>query len=116
MMCRNFYSGAAAAIIVYAVNSNESFKKVEQFHNDVKQLCSDDTVIVIAGNKCDLLQAKMVTFDDLEYKAAELDCDLYFETSATNEKCETIEAMFNEIIRELSKKARKSNANIRLDR
>ena len=115
-MNRNFYAGASAVIIVYAVNSNESFKKIEEYHSNVKQLCADDTIIAIAGNKCDLLSAKMISFDDLESKASDLDCDLYFETSATNEKRETIDALFNEIVRALSKKARQSNPNIRLDR
>ena len=68
-MNRNYYAGSNAVIIVYAVDSNNSFKSVEEYYNNAKQLCSDDTIFVIVGNKCDLQLEKVVQFDDLECKA-----------------------------------------------
>ena len=60
--------------------------------------------MVIAGNKCDKQFDKVIQFDDLEQTAGELECQLYFETSAMPEKRETIETLFGEIVRELNKK------------
>ena len=53
-MTRNYYAGSAVVLIVYSVDSPGSFKSVENYYNTVKQLCSDDTIIAIVGNKCDL--------------------------------------------------------------
>ena len=53
-MTRNYYAGSNAVIIVYAVNSYQTFQSVDDYHNTVKSLCAPDTIIAIAGNKCDL--------------------------------------------------------------
>ena len=81
-MNRNYYAGSSAVIIVYAVDRLSSFKSLEEYYHNVKQLCAEDVIVAIAGHKCDLQLEKVVQFDDLESKAEELDCKFYFETSA----------------------------------
>ena len=61
-----------------------------------------------------MLTQKVISFDDLESKVEELNCPLYFETSALNEKRDTLDALFNAIIIELSKKSKPTRQTIRL--
>ena len=59
-MTRNYYAGSNAVIIVYSVDSHNSFKSVDDYYNTVKSLCTADTVIAIVGNKCDLQMERVV--------------------------------------------------------
>ena len=44
-LARNFYSGSHAVIIVYGVDSPQTFKSVENHVNNVNQYCNDENVL-----------------------------------------------------------------------
>ena len=50
----NFLHGAHAIIIVYSIDSPNSFKSVSNYVDTVDKLCPASTIKVIVGNKCDL--------------------------------------------------------------
>ena len=91
MINRNHYAGAHAVIIVYSVDSLNSFKSVESYYQSAKDLVREDAIFVLAGNKCDLHSQRMVLYDDLMEKASDLDEVKFYETSAKPECRETIE-------------------------
>ena len=94
MLNRNHYAGAHAVIIVYSIESLKTFKSVEGYFQEAKNLVNEGTIFVIAGNKCDIASQRMVPYEDLIFKADDLDIELYFETSALQENSHTIEVLF----------------------
>ena len=64
-MTRNHYQNAHAVLIVYGLDSIESYKSVENHVHDVGNYCNNpDIKIFIVGNKCDLESERKVTYDD----------------------------------------------------
>ena len=90
------FQGAHCVIITFAVDSPKSFSSVENHYNNIKQICDENALIVLVGNKCDL-DARYIQFDDLAQKADDLSIQMYLETSALPERRETIDQLFTEI-------------------
>ena len=58
---------------------------------------------MLVGNKCDLENNRLVTFEELQDFAQEKGIESYFETSATSVKHRaTIVAVLNDLIRKLA--------------
>ena len=49
----NFYRNASLAMMVYAINSKDSFIHINQWLKEVKIQCHPDIKIILIGNKCD---------------------------------------------------------------
>ncbi|KAI4199846.1 MAG: hypothetical protein LQ348_001816 [Seirophora lacunosa] len=52
---RSYYRGAAGALLVYDLCSRESFLGLSTFLNDARALASPDLIMLLAGNKLDLM-------------------------------------------------------------
>ncbi|XP_062501628.1 ras-related protein Rab-22A-like [Corticium candelabrum] len=76
-----YYRGAAAAIVVYDVTNAASFKTLQNWIKELKQLGPRDVVIAIAGNKCDLADQRQVLKEDAAEYAESVGA-LFAETSA----------------------------------
>jgi len=78
---RGYYRGSAGAIIVFSLDSMDSFENVSQWLRDIKDVASNDVVAILIGNKSDLKEERKVPQSDIDafVKANNL---LYFETSA----------------------------------
>ncbi|GAA5988974.1 hypothetical protein JCM5350_001734 [Sporobolomyces pararoseus] len=50
---RNYYRGAAGAVIVYDITSRRSFENLSSWLSDARALASPDLEVVIVGNKSD---------------------------------------------------------------
>jgi small GTP-binding protein len=50
----NFYVHSSLAVVVYAIDEQESFNSIEEWLRQVKNHCSPETKIVLIGNKADL--------------------------------------------------------------
>ena len=78
----NFYRNASLAMLVYAINSRESFLHINQWLKEVRIQSHPDVKIILIGNKKDLENERNVTFEEAE-KFKEENQILYFqETSA----------------------------------
>ncbi|XP_078607355.1 ras-related protein Rab-31-like [Branchiostoma floridae x Branchiostoma japonicum] len=77
------YRDAAAAIVVYDVTSQKSFQTLKDWIRELKQYGSDNIVLAIAGNKCDLdsWRMRMVKTDEAMTYAEENNA-IFLETSA----------------------------------
>lgn len=73
-----YYRGAAAAVIVYDMSSEESFRAAKLW---VQELQHNDTLIALAGNKSDLEQNRSVEREVAQAYADEKGI-LFMETSA----------------------------------
>nr|XP_056713684.1 NF-kappa-B inhibitor-interacting Ras-like protein 1 [Euleptes europaea] len=59
---RHYFSIADGFVLVYAVNSLESFQKLDQLKNEIDKLRDKKEVsVVVLGNKTDLVEQRQVT-------------------------------------------------------
>jgi small GTP-binding protein len=76
-----YYRGAAAAIVVYDITSQESFQRATSWVKELQRQGSPDVVIALSGNKIDREEEREVAAADAKQYAD--DNGLYFiETSA----------------------------------
>lgn len=76
-----YYRGAAAAIIVYDITNARSFEKTQQWVEELQRHGPDKIVLVVAGNKADLEDKRVVARDKAENFAQEIG-GIFLETSA----------------------------------
>jgi len=81
-LIQNFYRNSSLAIIVYAINSKESFDNIEMWIRELRSRSSPDVKIFLIGNKNDLEVKRVVTTEQGEtfYKQNQL--NLFMESSA----------------------------------
>ena len=77
----NFYRNASMAILVYSINSKESFDSIKSWIEELKLRASNDIRILLIGNKCDI-EKREVSEEDAHKLFNELNFDMFFETSA----------------------------------
>ena len=60
----NFYRNASLAMIVYSIDSKESFLHINTWLKDVKIQSHPDVKIILIGNKSDLVDNRAVTYEE----------------------------------------------------
>jgi len=97
-----YYRGAAAAIVVYDITSQESFHRAKSWVKELQRQGSPDVVIALAGNKIDRDEEREVPAADAKQYAD--DNSLYFiETSAKTNV--NVRELFLAIARQLPKES-----------
>ncbi|XP_060081059.1 ras-related protein Rab-22A-like [Ylistrum balloti] len=76
-----YYRGSAAAIVVYDITREQTFRAVKEWISELRKNASSDIVLAIAGNKCDLEDLREVSFKDVEEYARQRNA-IFIETSA----------------------------------
>ena len=79
-----FFREAALAILVYAIDSRESFTNLDAWLKDVKLQSHPEIKIFLVGNKTDLEESRVINFEEAKKYANEHDFDYVNETSAKN--------------------------------
>ena len=113
-MTTSYYRGVNVIIIVFDVTSQISFEHVKDWMNNIKQFAKIGVMKVIVGNKIDLNDERIVTYN--EGKNFAESCNVkYFETSAITR--EGIVELFENICKDYSNTNRKKSidGNIKLD-
>ena len=54
---RNYYNGADAACIIYDVTSKDSLEVAREWISSVRQNVSKTCIIILVGNKTDLIES-----------------------------------------------------------
>ncbi|PKU77841.1 ras-related protein Rab5A [Dendrobium catenatum] len=76
-----YYRGAAAAIIVYDVTNAATFTRAKKWVQELQAQGNINTVMALAGNKADLVEARQVTAEEAQAYAQENGL-FFMETSA----------------------------------
>ncbi len=63
-MTRSYYRSSAAALVVFDLTRKETFRNVARWIEDVKNNSNKDVIMVLVGNKCDMLSERMVSRDE----------------------------------------------------
>ncbi|EAY23638.1 small GTP-binding protein, putative [Trichomonas vaginalis G3] len=75
-----YYRGAQAALIVYAVDSTESFGCIDEWYESVEKNKTNQVHYILVGNKCDV-EKRVVSTEEGKNKADALGAQ-YYEVSA----------------------------------
>ena len=77
----SYVRGAAIVFIIYDISDQKSFINVENWINFIKQVNTDESLLVLCGNKNDL--ERQVNYKE-GFELAQKNGMLFFETSAKN--------------------------------
>ncbi|OMO92282.1 Small GTPase superfamily [Corchorus olitorius] len=97
----SYYRGAHGIIIVYDVTEMESFNNVKQWLNEIDRYANDSVCKLLVGNKCDLVENKVVDTQTAKAFADELGIP-FLETSAKDSI--NVEQAFLTMAAEIKKK------------
>ncbi|CAG5923887.1 unnamed protein product [Menidia menidia] len=76
-----YYRGAMGFILMYDITNEESFGAVQDWSTQIKTYSWDNAQVVLAGNKCDMDEERVVSVDSGRLLAEQLGFE-FFETSA----------------------------------
>jgi Ras-related protein Rab-1A len=79
----SYYRGAHGIIVVYDVTDQDSFNNVKQWLNEIDRYASETVQKLLVGNKCDMVNKKVVEFETAKQFADSLSIT-FLETSAKN--------------------------------
>ncbi|URE20783.1 LRR receptor-like serine threonine-protein kinase [Musa troglodytarum] len=66
-----YYRGAAAAVIVYDMTNAASFTRAKKWVQELQAQGSPNTIMALAGNKADLVEARQVSVEEAQTYAQE---------------------------------------------
>ena len=78
----NYYRNSSLAIIVYAINSRESFEDIDFWIKELKEMSSPDIKLILLGNKSDLINERKVEYKEGDEISKNYGFDYFLETSA----------------------------------
>ena len=93
-----YYKGAHGALIVYDITRKDSFDSVEKWLSDLKNNGEDKMVIMAIGNKCDMVNERVISTEEGEAKAQRNNI-AFLETSALS--ATNVAKAFDELIQKL---------------
>jgi small GTP-binding protein len=78
----SFFRSASLAIIVYSIDTEDSFNNIEKWLNDIKTQSNPDIKIFLIGNKADLEDKRRLTKEQGEQLCKDHKLTFFMETSA----------------------------------
>ena len=79
----SYVRGAAIIFLIYDISDNNSFANLENWITFIKQINTDESLLVLCGNKSDL--QRKINYKD-GYELAQKNDMMFFETSAKTGK------------------------------
>ena len=78
----SFFRSASLAVIVYSIDTEDSFNDIEKWLNDIKTQSNPDIKIFLIGNKADLEDKRRISKEQGEKVAEDHKLSFFMETSA----------------------------------
>eukprot|EP00009_Paramoeba_aestuarina_P005727 CAMPEP_0201521702 /NCGR_PEP_ID=MMETSP0161_2-20130828/15726_1 /ASSEMBLY_ACC=CAM_ASM_000251 /TAXON_ID=180227 /ORGANISM="Neoparamoeba aestuarina, Strain SoJaBio B1-5/56/2" /LENGTH=198 /DNA_ID=CAMNT_0047920385 /DNA_START=75 /DNA_END=671 /DNA_ORIENTATION=+ len=85
-----YYRGAAVALLVFDICEPDTFFSAKKWVRDLRANVSDETAIVLVGNKADLDEERKVQRENAEKYAEEIKADYHEVSAKTNEGLDTL--------------------------
>eukprot|EP01080_Neovahlkampfia_damariscottae_P001399 gene1399-12019_t len=80
-ICTTYYRGAHAVLICFDLTSEESFKNVPYWIDQIEKFGREDVFLALIGTKCDIAHKREVDAETIEQLANQYQLQ-YFETSS----------------------------------
>lgn len=80
----NFYRNASLAVLLYSINDTKSFEALDEWVNDLREKASSDILIFLVGNKSDLEEERVISFEQGKQYSNAKNLNFFAETSAKN--------------------------------
>ena len=96
---QNFYRSALCIFVVFSLESLDSFNKVNQWIEEIKENNSEEYILVLVGNKSDLTPPRKVEKDVIEEYCKNNGIENYFEVSSKNG--ENVHELFKTVVNQL---------------
>ena len=96
---QNFYRSALCIFVVFSLESLDSFNKVNQWIEEIKENNSEEYILVLVGNKSDLTPPRKVEKDIIEEYCKNNGIVNYFEVSSKNG--ENVHELFKTVVKQL---------------
>ena len=77
-----YFQGAKFVIFVFDLTKSSTLAELKNFHSMMSQKASNDVMTAVVGNKCDLVNEKQVTQEEIETFCKSINSTFYLETSA----------------------------------
>ena len=81
-LINSFYHSSSLAILVYSIDSEQSFNNLEMWINEVKNKGNPDISFILIGNKADLEESRVIQKEQGEKLKEDYDIDFFIEASA----------------------------------
>jgi Ras-related protein Rab-2A len=98
---RAYYKNSACALVAYDISNRESFENISSWIEDCRSQSPQTIYMVLVGNKSDLEDKRVVTFEEGQ-ELAEKNNMIFYETSAKTGK--NVEEIFYKSAEEIAKK------------
>ena len=95
-VCYKFCRGANGIMLVYNITQRDSFYNVRDWLDIIRKHCHKDIKILLIGNQCDLEEDRVVSREEGEKLAADLELHSFTETSAKDNR--GVRDAFSELI------------------
>jgi len=105
-----YYRGSHGIVVVYDVTDRESFSRVRMWMQEIAKYTGPSTQKMLVGNKVDLVSKRVVTTDEGQMMADELEVP-FLETSALNSH--NVESAFEMLLRDMVANATETEASQR---
>ena len=89
-----YYRGAQTALIVYSVTDSESFDSVDSWLSSLRENAEPNITLFLLANKCDMESERVVTTEQGQEKARQMDAHFYEVSAKTGNG---IEEVFSDI-------------------
>ena len=90
-----YYRGAVGAVLVYDITKQKTYESVNRWMEEVREHASDQIVVMLVGNKCDLKHLQAIPTEEVQTFANEKNL-LFVEASALD--ATNVEELFQETI------------------
>lgn len=80
-IAKAYFRNAVGVLLVFDLSERKSFENANMWLNDIRSLCDPGAVIMLVGNKADLVEKRVVAMKEAEEFAQRQDLT-YLETSA----------------------------------
>ena len=96
---QNFYKSALCIFVVFSLESLDSFNKVNQWIEEIKENNNEDYILVLVGNKFDLTPQRKISKEVIEDYCKNNGIENYFEVSAKSG--ENAHEMYKSLVKKL---------------
>ena len=104
-----YYKGAKGALLVFDITRKTTFENLDNWLIDLRTNADQDILIILIGNKSDLVESRVVTSEEAQTKAEQYNV-AYLETSAKSG--DNISKAFTELIEQIYNSNMENQQNI----